>query len=60
MKYYEVVTDGNVFRITARSYGGNPQFIIDFSTGKAREFRTKEDAEAAIHYDLSMSEWKKA
>lgn len=60
MGYYEVVTDGKVFRITFRRHGGEPAFICNLATGKAREFSTKEAAEAVIHDELSMSGWKKA
>ena len=59
-KYYQVVTDGKTFRITARSYGGDDCFVSDYNTGKAREFSSKEEAEEYIHDRLSMSGWKEA
>ena len=59
-KYFKVVTDGKIFRIVARSYGGNDKFVSDYNTGKAREFSSKEDAERHIHYCLSMNGWHAA
>ena len=59
-KYYQVVTDGKKFRITARSYGGEDVFVSDYNTGKAREFSSKEEAEHYIHDVLSMVGWQKA
>ena len=59
-KYYQVVTDGKTFRVTARSYGGDDVFAADYNTGKARGFQSKEEAERYIHEVLSMDGWKKA
>jgi hypothetical protein len=58
--YYEVVTDGNVFRITKRSFGGDDKFVCDLLSGEPLEFHNKEAAEAYIHNKLSMSGWRKA
>lgn len=59
-KYYQVVTDGKVFRITARSYGGEDVFVSNYHTGKPLEFATKEEADEYVHNRLSMAGWKKA
>ena len=59
-KYYQIVTNGKVFRITTRSYGGEDRFVANIASGKAREFPTKEAAEIFIHESLSMSGWRRA
>lgn len=59
-RYYKVVTDGNVFRITARNYGGDDAFVRKPESGVAIEFSTKESANAYIHEYLSMAGWKDA
>lgn len=58
--YFKVVTDGDVFRITKRSFGGDDKFVSDLSTGKPLEFKSKDAALSYIHCNLSMSGWRAA
>ena len=58
--YYKVVTDGDVFRITKRSFGGDDKFVSDLSTGKPLEFSSKDSALSYIHVYLSMNGWREA
>lgn len=58
--YFKVVTDGSIFRITKRSFGGDDKFVSDLSTGKPLEFNTKDSAEKYIHASLSMTGWRDA
>jgi len=59
-KYYQVVTDGKVFRVTQRTYGGDDTFVYNYDTGKPIEFSSKESADEYIHDKLSLRGWKNA
>jgi len=55
--YFEVVTDGNTFRIVNKRYGGETRFV---GIPEPLSFPDKKSADDYIHYNLSMSGWKKA
>ena len=58
--YFQVVTDGDVFRITKRPFGGDDKFVLNLSTGKPLEFSSKDSALSYIHRNLSMNGWRTA
>jgi hypothetical protein len=55
--YYEIVTDGKVFRIVHCRFGGERRFV---GIPDPLTFRIKEDAEAYKHDRLSMTGWHSA